>query len=191
MKKSTFAVVILALILPQFAIAHGAHGNGFIAGFTHPIFGLDHAFTIFGIGVLSYYLDPKKWYLYPLAFIAPMVIGGLLGIGQLGSVIVEKFISASVVLTGLSIALLKQKSHPMIFVILAIFGALHGFAHGTEIPEETTALQYVSGFFVGAAVLSVVGLVLSRVIDETVNSLRYYVLIGGMIAGAGCMILLS
>jgi len=38
--KKTFAFLIM--LLPLSLFAHGGHGSGFMAGFTHPIFGLDH-----------------------------------------------------------------------------------------------------------------------------------------------------
>ena len=73
---------IFLIGLPSILLAHGSHGNGVMAGFTHPIFGFDHMFAILGAGILSYLSDSKNWHLYLLGFIIPMIIGGLLGIGN-------------------------------------------------------------------------------------------------------------
>ena len=191
MNKALLALIIFSILFPTLGWSHGSHGSGFVAGLTHPIFGLDHAFAIFGLGIMSHYLKPTSWYFYPLAFIAPMVVAGYIGIDQEGIVFVEKIIALSVVVIGLGLALLKPKSNLAIYLAIALFGAFHGFAHGTEMPEGTTALQYIPGFLVGALLLSIVGLAVGKMIDRTVNSLRYYVLLGGFIAGAGFIILIS
>ncbi len=191
MKKSTITAIIAVIFFPHICFAHGAHGGGFFAGFTHTIYGLDHALTILGLGIISYYFDSKRWYLYPIAFIIPMVIGGVLGTGQVGSIFAEKIIASSVILIGLSLALLKPKRYNLLFVAVALIGAVHGFAHGTEMPEGSIAIHYIPGFLLGAILLSGIGIVLSKVIAKTVNSLRYYVLLGGFIAGAGFIILHS
>ena len=151
---------ILLLCLPCLLLAHGSHGNGVMAGFTHPIFGLDHMFAILGAGILGYLSDSKRWYLYLLGFLIPMIVGGLIGIGNEATFTIEKIIAFSVFLMGALIAT-RIEIHLVIGVILlGIFGFIHGYAHGAEMSVDNTALKYVSGYALGTALVGSVGMLI-------------------------------
>lgn len=187
MKKT---IALFLLFLPISLWAHGGHGSGFMAGFTHPIFGIDHNIALLGTGILGYLLDQKRWYIYPLVFIGLMVIGGFVGIGKEATLLIEKFIALSVVLIGLVIGLRLNLGKLGIPLLLASFGFAHGFAHGAEMPEDTTTFQYISGFAIGAILLAVIGWLLSLFANNQNSSDRLYTLLGGVILGAGLMLLL-
>jgi len=187
-----FRLILTTLvILSPFALfAHGSHGTGFMGGFTHPIFGLDHAVTILGIGVLSYLKNKSKWYFIFLPFLIALIVGGLLGIGKEATFVIEKFIAFSVLLTGFAI-LLHEKINPIILAIsLAVFGFVHGFAHGAEIPEDTTVLEYVSGYSLGAILMAAIGMIIARQLSGNKEERNVY-LVGGVIVGCALMILLG
>ena len=183
-------ISILLLFLPVYAFAHGSHGSGFMAGFTHPILGTDHNVALIGAGFLGYLLNQKQWYLFPLAFILLMAIGGFLGIGQEATLGIEKFIAFSVAFIGVAIGLRLSLGKAIGLGVLALFGFAHGFAHGAEMPEDTTALQYISGFVLGAALLGVVGWGIANVIHRQENKERWITFFGGILAGAGLLLLL-
>jgi len=183
-------IVFLLTIAPLSLFAHGGHGSGFMAGFTHPIFGIDHNVALLGTGILGYLLDQKRWYLYPLAFIVLMVIGGFLGIGKEASFALEKFIASSVVVIGLLIGFRWNIGRIAIPILLALFGLAHGYAHGAEMPADTTAFQYVSGFAVGAILLAVIGWLLGLLVGNQNNEEQLNTLLGGVLVGAGLMMLL-
>jgi len=186
--KKTFAFLIM--LLPLSLFAHGGHGSGFMAGFTHPIFGLDHNIALIGTGILGYLLDQKRWYFYPAAFIGLMVIGGYLGIGKEATILIEKIIAASVIVIGLIIGLRLNFGRIIIALMFAAFGFTHGFAHGAEMPADTTAFQYISGFAIGAILLAIIGCLLSFLATSQNSHERLHTLLGGILIGAGIVLLI-
>ena len=187
--KRTIILTGILLQLPLIMIAHGSHGSGFMAGITHPILGLDHNLTILGIGTLSYFLDSKRWYLYPLSFLVMMIVGGILGIAQEATLMIEKAIAFSVFVIG--IAHLKKAGSGTFFWIglMAVFGFFHGYAHGAEMPETTTIFKYSFGFSIGTVLLSVVGYLISKRLASSPNSDIYFKVVAGFIMGAGFVFL--
>jgi len=177
--------------LPFTLLAHGSHGSGIMAGFTHPIFGLDHAIAILGTGFLGYLLKDTKWYLVFLPFIIAMIIGGFLGINQDATLVIEKVIALSVLIIGLFSLFYKQINIIVILISLAIFGFFHGFAHGAEMPATTTSLQYISGYSLGALLMNVIGMLIGRGIASQNNLERNFYFVSGILAGCGIMILLA
>ena len=73
----------------------------------------------------------------------------------------------------------------ILIILVAIFGAFHGFAHGAEMPESTTAVKYVSGFVVGATLISLLG----WFIGLSIKKENYFLIIAGAMMGS-CLILL-
>jgi urease accessory protein len=86
-----------------------------------------------------------------------MVIGSLIGIGGLPNKGVEKIISFSVILIGLLYFLNLKKYSLAILPLVALIGGFHGYAHGIEMPETTTIFKYISGFVIGAVLLTTIG----------------------------------
>ena len=131
------APVLILLLSPILLQAHGSHGNGVLAGFTHPIFGIDHAVAILAVGILGYILDSSSWYYLLLAFVVAMVTAGKFGIDNEATFFIEKVIAFSVLALGITIALDLKINLIAAMVILAIFGAFHGYAHGAETVSYT------------------------------------------------------
>lgn len=184
-------LVSIFLVLPLLLQAHGSHGNGVLAGFTHPILGLDHAVAIFGTGSLAYILNPSKWYLQLFAFILAMIVGGLFGIGNEATLFIEKTIAFSVFFIGLAVAFNQRFNLISSIIILGVFGAFHGYAHGAEMAETNTALKYVSGYALGALLVGVVGVFLTKLVSSSSTNEKYVNLLGGAIVGAGIVMLLG
>ena len=179
------------LLLPISLLAHGSHGSGIMAGFTHPIFGLDHAIAILGTGILSYLIDKSKWYLYLGLFILAMIGGGIVGIDMEATEVIEKIIAVSVVIIGAFIGI-NNKINPMLFLIpLGIFGFFHGFAHGAEMPPDMSSSVYISGYSLGASLVGVIGMLISRFIRSKNAKERNIYFVSGVILGCGIMILLG
>jgi len=177
------------MFLPLLLHAHGSHGDGMMAGFTHPILGMDHAFAIFGTGILGYLLNPKKSYLLIISFVIAMIIGGLLGIDNEATLFIEKVIAFSVLAIGLMIAYNNKINLFLAVLLLSIFGFFHGYAHGAEMAETNTALKYVSGYSFGAILLGGVGMLIAKVIDSQTKSNRVIQFFGGILCGFGVMLL--
>lgn len=183
MKRSL--VLFLMLLSPIFLSAHGSHGNGFMAGLTHPILGIDHLIAILGLSILATLKLENKWYILSLAFILPMAIGGVMGIGSEATLWIEKMIALSVGIIGLLMVVKRNIAVGILIILVVIFGAFHGFAHGAEMPESTTAVKYVSGFVVGATLISLLG----WFIGLSIKKENYFLIIAGAMMGS-CLILL-
>jgi len=186
-----FSLTLGFLLLPLLSFAHGSHGSGFMAGFTHPIFGIDHNLAILGSGILGYVLHKGQWYLYPIAFIATMVIGGIFGIGQEATVVIETTIVISVMIIGVLLGFNLTIAKVLALAILAFFGVVHGYAHGAEMPETTTAFKYISGYVVGAGVLAIIGWIIGKLTDRKIAAVQYQILIGGILIGSALMMLIG
>lgn len=178
------------LFLPFFLFGHGSHGNGVLAGFTHPIFGLDHSIAILGVGILGYILNASRWYIPVLAFLVPMIIGGVFGIDNEATLFIEKVIAFSVLAIGFFIAFDIKWNHFFLIIPISIFGAFHGYAHGAEMSEANTALKYISGYALGTILVGLIGMFLAKTIISLHEKERYLNILGGIIIGAGLIFLL-
>lgn len=177
MKTKIFQIIAI-VSTPLIGYAHGSHGTGIMAGITHPIYGLDHAATLVGVGFLGYLIDQRNWYTPLLCFIAAMVVGGLVGQGNEATVLIEKIIAFSII--AISLLALCSKAIGKLAVLIALtgFGFVHGYAHGAEMPEATTLVEYVGGYTLGAAVMGFLGMVLSRILRILDSKIMTQFLIG-------------
>ena len=162
-----------------------------MSGFTHPIFGFDHAIAILGAGILAYLLRPSRWYIAVLAFVGAMIVGGLFGIGHEATLAIEKTIASSVLIIGLMIMLRERINFNIVLGLLVIFGAFHGFAHGAEMDPSNTALKYVTGYTLGAVLVGTVGMLVAKGIYLISNRPLTFTIVGGIVAGLGIFILLG
>jgi urease accessory protein len=153
------ALAAAFVFAPTAALAHVGHGSasGLIAGFTHPINGIDHVLAMIAVGMLAVRLNGRALWLVPLSFVGIMVIGGALGMAGIPLPFVELGVALSVVVFGLAIAL-PFRLHRLAAVTLAGFFALfHGHGHGAEMPAAASALYYTTGFIASTALLHAIG----------------------------------
>ena len=192
MKKST--LTLFSLAVPFVTFAHGGHGTGFMAGLTHPIFGIDHLLAIFTIGIIAYqYKDRNRW-LLPLVFLVPMIIGGFMGVEAAGFSGEELVIKSSVFLLGLLLAFNVSISPVVLMFLLCIVGFFHGHAHGVEMPEESIAWQYFAGVVLGVAFAVGLGNLIAFFCQKIFlqgKSEEYLKILGGFMMGAGAILLLG
>ena len=187
MRKFHSLLLLFIFLLPLPVFAHGGHGTGFMAGLTHPIFGIDHLVAIFAIAIFGATSLKEKNWLPSLSFIIAMVIGGLLGIQAEAFSITEYIIVFSVLITGFFLAF-EARLTPMIYIpLFALFGFFHGHAHGTEMPEASNIPLYILGFITGVGVLSCIGFRLPNFFQNSI----YLRLSGAFIAGMGLMMILG
>lgn len=149
----------LAGLLPDAAQAHtgAGHLGGFGAGFTHPLFGLDHLLAMVGVGLWAARLGGKAVWTVPLAFLAAMLVGGgsaLIGLPLPG---VELGIVGSVILLGLLIAAPFVVPAGAAMAVVAAFAIFHGHAHGLEMPAAAHPLAYAGGFVLATGALHALG----------------------------------
>jgi urease accessory protein len=156
---------LLVFLLPGLAQAHPEGSDtGLINGLLHPVFGLDHLLAMVSVGVVSVQLGGSNVWRLPLTFVGAMTGGAILGIQQVVLRGTELGIDVSVLVLGTSIVLAHRRTRPWaITVLVGVFGACHGYAHGLEIPKSISPALYTLGFVIGTAVLHILGMVVAEV----------------------------
>jgi urease accessory protein len=161
MKKQTgFSTFALALTFASPAFAHTGHGEvaGLMAGFAHPVFGLDHLLAMVTVGLWAGLVAGRSLFVWPVSFVGSMLVGGALAMGGVMLPGVELVIAASVVALGLAVALGLKPQIVLGAALIALFGLAHGHAHGLEAPATGSDLAYATGFVLATAALHGVGL---------------------------------
>jgi urease accessory protein len=155
MKRGLPALALAALSFS--ASAHvgadaGAH-HGFLAGFLHPITGLDHLAAMLAVGVWSAMTTTRIW-AAPLAFALTLLAGALLAQAGVTFPAIEPMIAASMLVVGLLLAARVQLPAVAGSVLVGAFALFHGAAHGQELAGAGALL----GMVVGTALLHVAGM---------------------------------
>jgi urease accessory protein len=164
-RLAQWSVAPMVLLLPAVAKAHqGGADAGLMAGLMHPVFGPDHLLAMISVGVISVQLGEANIWRIPLAFVGAMVIGAVLGLQQVTLPYAELGIAASVLVLGLGVVVAHRGMSPWpITALVAFFGALHGHAHGTEIPGSVSPALYTLGFVISTSVLHIFGMIIGEV----------------------------
>lgn len=141
----------------------GGH-PGFVAGFGHPFFGLDHLAAMLAVGVWSALAARHIGAaLIPVAaFALTLLAGALLAQAGLPFPAVEPMIAASLLVVGLLLALRARLGAPAAAALVAVFALFHGAAHG----KELAGAPALAGMVLGTALLHGVGLLLGRWLQQ-------------------------
>ena len=158
----TTLMTIAFSLLPLTAAAHIGQGeHGFIDGFAHPFFGLDHLLAMLLVGIWSILNSRRIWLgLAPIIFITLLAVGVLFGQHGGMAVPIEPLVAASVLMLGLFLAkpnLMTGSSVALVLIGGAAF--FHGLAHGSEVSAGSTALI---GILTGSAVLHAFGMAIAH-----------------------------
>jgi urease accessory protein len=172
---------------------HEFGGGGILSGFLHPLLGLDHLLAMVAVGMLSAQIGGRAIWTVPATFVAVMGIGGALGITGTQFPLAEYAITGSVLALG--VAILSEGRLPMGLAMLfvAIFGAFHGNAHGTELPADTDTMAltiaYVSGFLIATAGLHLIGVFLGMIAERNRRGVAILRASGALLAVAGLVLI--
>lgn len=151
-------------LLPLPALAHvgAAEGSGFLQGLVHPFSGLDHLLAMIAVGLWATQVAARTGrralVLVPATFVTVMTAGAVAGAAGLGLPLLETGIAASVLVLGLCVALALPVPQLVVMVVVGLFAALHGMAHGAEMPEAAAPLAYGAGFVIATAALHAIGI---------------------------------
>ena len=131
---------------------------------------------------------PKVW-LLPATFMAMLAVGAGVAIQWQSLPLVESGIAASVLALGLLIALSMQLPASLSVAITALFGLLHGYAHGLELPQSAAPVEYALGFLAATATLHLSGITLGVATRQRYALLSRF--LGSAIAVSGAYLLAS
>ena len=182
---------LLLLGLGNSVQAHtGASHVDFVAGFSHPLSGLDHVLAMLAVGLWATQLGKQPLWRVPLTFVLTMALGGLLGFAGIPLPLVELGIAGSVLILGGLIALASRLPLTASMALVGIFALFHGYAHGAEMATGSTALWYSVGFMLTTALLHGVGIGIGVMAQHGLPA-RTLRLGGAAIAASGMWLLLS
>jgi urease accessory protein len=157
MKKLTLALLLSIIgATPAFAHLNPAEHGSFAAGFSHPLFGVDHILAMVGVGLWAALLGGRALWLTPLAFVVTMMAGFGLAMANVGLPFVEPVIAASMVVLGLLALVALQAPTKIAMALVGFFALFHGYAHGGEL-GEAGALPFLAGFAIATALLHAAG----------------------------------
>ncbi|MER8377042.1 HupE/UreJ family protein [Mesorhizobium sp. M1406] len=157
-RASLSAILLLAASMPAYAHVGIGTTSSFTAGFMHPLSGLDHMTVMIAVGLWAALKGGKAVLAWPAAFVGVMLAGGALGMLHMSLPFVEPGILASVVVLGLLVALAVDLPVSAGVAIIGLFALFHGHAHGTEVPENASGLEYMAGFAIATALLHATGI---------------------------------
>jgi urease accessory protein len=184
--------VLLVLLAAGAAQAHTetAAANGFVAGLLHPLLGPDHLLAMVAVGIWGAALGAPLIWALPVVFPLLMVVGGVLGIAGVPMPMVETGIAVSVILLGLAILAAWRAPMAVALGLVALFGVLHGHAHGTELPTAASPAAYATGFVLCTGLLHLGGIALG-LLHNMPRGAAVLRGIGGAMAAAGVWFLVG
>ena len=177
------------LLLPAAALAHtGAESASFVQGFAHPFGGMDHVLAMLAVGIMASRFNGQQRLMLPLAFVALMIVGRLLGAATLAVPFVESMIALSVVTFGVAIATTRTLNLAVSAALVGSFALFHGHAHSSELAGPSMA-AYSAGFVVATAALHGAGLGLAFMVGERKKQAHALRFGGSAVAIAGVALL--
>ena len=170
------------------AFAHTGHAG--MAGFMHPLTGLDHVLAMISVGVWAALSAGRAMWLVPGVFLVSLVAGFALAVGGIGLPGVEPGIAASVFVLGVLVAAGRRLPLGASMGLVGWFAILHGHAHGAEViaGNAGAASTFGLGFVVTSALLHLTGIALAQALRGS----RHVMLVrgfGGGVAACGLVFL--
>jgi urease accessory protein len=190
LRPTTAVLAILFGLFATPALAHVGVGDhfSFMHGFQHPLGGPDHLAAMIAVGLWGAIAGGRRVWVWPLAFVATMIAGGILGRAGVALPMVEPAIALSIIVLGLLVAATVRVPVALGAVIVAAFAIFHGHAHGAEAPD-TGWLGYAAGFVIATALLHAIGIGVARLLERG-SGLVPIRAIGGATAALGVFLLI-
>ncbi|WOD39628.1 HupE/UreJ family protein [Nodosilinea sp. E11] len=136
------------------AMAHHPFGGetptnmvqGFLSGLGHPVIGLDHLAFVVTAGLLAVVFN--RGLLIPVAFVITSLLGTIVHLLNVNLPAPEFFISASVLVFGLLLAMKNTLPAKVVMALAAAAGLFHGYAYGEAVVGAgmSSLLAYLIGF---------------------------------------------
>jgi len=161
--KSTVQFISLLLLLgsSSTACAHTGHdASGLAAGLLHPFSGIDHLLAMLAVGLWAAHSGMRKLWQLPATFMLLLVIGAVAAQLLPSLPLIETGIAVSVLVLGLITALSLKLPAALGIALTAVFGFVHGYAHGAEMPGTAEPVLYALGFLAATAALHFSGVTL-------------------------------
>lgn len=185
-------VPVAAYAVSSLAFAHvgHAHDAGLAGGFAHPFVGLDHLLAAIAVGLWAATQAGAARWIAPGLFLGGMCGGIALGRAMGVPPLLEIGIAGSVLAIGAMILVTRRIPDAAAVTVFALFGLLHGMAHGAEAPAGAaigTFAFYVGGLLAGTAMLHAVGIAGGTAVQRYAQ--RLWPVVGAALALTGAALL--
>lgn len=184
------AASFAASTAPAFAHLDPAEHGSLLAGFTHPLSGLDHILVMVAVGLWAAQIGGRALWVVPTAFVGTMAFGFALAMAGIHLPFVEPAILASVVALGLLVAMAVRMETVACAAVVGVFALFHGYAHGGEL-GAAGALPFSTGFVIATALLHVAGIGLGLGISRLSSGRIISRILGGLTAFAGLALIFN
>ncbi len=165
--SSLLLLTVVSVFAASSASAHvppGEYGS-LAAGFSHPLFGIDHVLAMIAVGLWAGVLGGRARWIVPAAFVLVMVAGFGLALFQVPLPAVEPMILASTIVLGLVVAVAVKIDVRLCAALVGFFAVFHGHAHGAEL-GTAGALEFGIGFALATAALHSVGFGIGMLVER-------------------------
>lgn len=187
------AAALLAAGAPLLVQAHteaGTADGGFLRGLLHPLTGSDHLLAMVAVGIWGAILQAPLVWLLPVLFPSFMVVGAVAALAGLTLHGVEAGVALSVLALGAAIAAAWRAPVAAALVPVALFGLLHGYAHGTELPGAASPAAFAAGFVLASGLLHGAGIAIGSVRARPRGTALLRA-VGACIAAVGALLLVQ
>jgi len=157
-RAALLALAALSVAAPAYAHDGAGLVGGFLAGFVHPITGVDHLLAMVAVGLWGAFLGRPLLIVLPMLFPMVMALGGVLGMVGAPMPPVEIGVSLSVLVLGGLIAAAARPPTWAACLIVGAFAVFHGYAHGEELPSAADPAGYSIGFVLATGMLHLAGI---------------------------------
>lgn len=135
------------------AQAHGGVHGGGLAGFSHPLFGLDHLFLLISVGAAAAFISARLlgWAL------GGAVVGALLG--ATGVMLPAGEVLAALAISSLGLLILASgrminPTSPWVGLVVAAAVGVHGLLHGQEAPSDGSTILWWMGALLSSVLVA-------------------------------------
>ena len=182
---------ITYLFTSSLAFAHTGVGETHSAldGLAHPFSGFDHWVAMVAVGLWAAQSGGRATWMVPLSFVSVMAMSAVLSMFIAPIPFIEGGITLSILVLGLLIAAAVRLPILVSTILVGMFALFHGFAHGSEMPANSDALIYATGFITSTVLLHLVGVGIAIASKHSGHTqwLRYS---GAWVVACGCLTLI-
>ncbi|GGK61437.1 HupE/UreJ family protein [Amphritea balenae] len=184
---STITAAALLASTPAFAHTGDALTSSTLAGFLHPLTGMDHLLAMLAIGGWAAWQTKSAQIKVTLSLFLFLLAGFGLALSGIVLPMIESTIALSVLISGLLLTVAVRLPTGIAIAITAIFALAHGQAHG--LGATGSILLFIAGFMSSSAVLYFTGMLSCQNLRQQLPALTR---IGGsIIAMIGGYLLLT
>lgn len=189
-------LIVFSLGVSTPALAHHALGGrlpsngweGFLSGLAHPVIGFDHFAFVVAIGLLA--ATKRQGIGLPIAFVLAALAGTGIHLLSFDLPIPEIFVSVSVLVFGVMLAMQRSPNFLILLGLSAMAGLFHGYAYGESIvgAEMSPLFAYLLGFTAIQTVIASSAYFIGKLVLRQPDSLSLRH-IGFVLCGAGAAFL--